>query len=64
MDQAPRQAFLAAAVLPGERTALSGTVSIVKNARAGGRHRVLGLPRCPEAVGSGVGRCGGDEGGL
>lgn len=30
MDQAPRQAFLAAAVLPGERTAVMGTVNVVK----------------------------------
>ncbi|KAL8688717.1 MAG: hypothetical protein Q9218_005440, partial [Villophora microphyllina] len=29
MDQAPRQAFLAAAVLPGERTAVMGVVNIV-----------------------------------
>ena len=30
MDQAPRQAFLAAAVLPGERTAVMGVVNVVK----------------------------------
>lgn len=30
MDQAPRQAFLAAAVLPGERTAVMGLVNVVK----------------------------------
>lgn len=30
MDQAPRQAFLSAAVLPGERTAVMGTVNVVK----------------------------------
>ena len=30
MDQAPRQAFLAAAVLPGERTAVMGAVNVVK----------------------------------
>lgn len=30
MDQAPRQAFLAAAVLPEERTAVMGTVNVVK----------------------------------
>ena len=30
MDQAPRQAFLAAAVLPGERTAVMGIVNVVK----------------------------------
>jgi MFS family permease len=30
MDQAPRQAFLAAAVLPGERTAAMGLVNVVK----------------------------------
>jgi hypothetical protein len=30
MDQAPRQAFLAAAVLPGERTAVMGTINVVK----------------------------------
>ncbi|GKT58002.1 major facilitator superfamily transporter [Colletotrichum tofieldiae] len=37
MDQAPRQAFLAAAVLPAERTAVLGVVNIVKTlAQAGG----------------------------
>ncbi|OHW94991.1 major facilitator superfamily transporter [Colletotrichum incanum] len=37
MDQAPRQAFLAAAVLPTERTAVLGVVNIVKTlAQAGG----------------------------
>ncbi|TEA12485.1 putative membrane protein [Colletotrichum sidae] len=37
MDQAPRQAFLAAAVLPSERTAVLGVVNIVKTlAQAGG----------------------------
>jgi MFS family permease len=37
MDQAPRQAFLAAAVLPAERTAVLGTVNFVKTlAQAGG----------------------------
>ncbi|OHF01980.1 major facilitator superfamily transporter [Colletotrichum orchidophilum] len=37
MDQAPRQAFLAAAVLPNERTAVLGVVNIVKTwAQAGG----------------------------
>ena len=30
MDQAPRQAFIAAAVLPGERTAVMGAVNVVK----------------------------------
>lgn len=30
MDQAPRQAFLAAAVLPNERTAVMGVVNVVK----------------------------------
>ena len=30
MDQAPRQAFLAAAVLPSERTAVMGVVNVVK----------------------------------
>ena len=30
MDQAPRQAFLAAAVLPGERTAVMGISNVVK----------------------------------
>lgn len=30
MDQAPRQAFLSAAVLPGERTAVMGAVNVVK----------------------------------
>ena len=30
MDQAPRQAFIAAAVLPGERTAVMGAVNTVK----------------------------------
>ncbi|KAK4211051.1 major facilitator superfamily transporter [Rhypophila decipiens] len=37
VDQAPRQAFLAAAVLPGERTAVLGVVNIVKTlSQAGG----------------------------
>ncbi|KAK4446581.1 major facilitator superfamily domain-containing protein [Podospora aff. communis PSN243] len=37
MDQAPRQAFLSAAVLPGERTAVLGVVNVVKTlAQAGG----------------------------
>lgn len=37
MDQAPRQAFLGAAVLPAERTAVLGIVNIVKTlAQAGG----------------------------
>lgn len=37
MDQAPRQAFLAAAMLPSERTAVLGVVNIVKTlAQAGG----------------------------
>ncbi|KAL0943146.1 major facilitator superfamily transporter [Colletotrichum truncatum] len=37
MDQAPRQAFLSAAVLPNERTAVLGVVNIVKTlAQAGG----------------------------
>ena len=37
IDQAPRQAFLAAAVLPGERTAVLGVVNIVKTfSQAGG----------------------------
>lgn len=31
MDQAPRQAFLAAVVLPNERTAVMGVVNVVKN---------------------------------
>ena len=30
MDQAPRQAFLSAAVLPSERTAIMGLVNVVK----------------------------------
>ena len=30
MDQAPRQAFLSAAVLPSERTAVMGMVNVVK----------------------------------
>ena len=30
VDQAPRQAFLAAAVLPSERTAVIGAVNVVK----------------------------------
>lgn len=30
MDQAPRQAFIAAAVLPSERTAVMGVVNVVK----------------------------------
>lgn len=37
MDQAPRQAFLAAAVLPGERTAVMGVVNVIKTlAQSGG----------------------------
>lgn len=37
MDQAPRQAFLAAAVLPSERTTVLGVVNIIKTlAQAGG----------------------------
>ncbi|KAK0648579.1 major facilitator superfamily MFS1 [Cercophora newfieldiana] len=37
MDQAPRQAFISAAVLPGERTAILGVVNVVKTlAQAGG----------------------------
>ncbi|KAK0612015.1 major facilitator superfamily transporter [Immersiella caudata] len=37
MDQAPRQAFLSAAVLPGERTAVLGVVNVVKTlAQSGG----------------------------
>lgn len=37
VDQAPRQAFLAAAVLPSERTAILGVVNIVKTlSQAGG----------------------------
>jgi len=37
MDQAPRQAFLAAAVLPSERTAVMGFVNVVKTlAQSGG----------------------------
>lgn len=37
MDQAPRQAFLAAAVLPNERTAVLGVVNTLKTlAQAGG----------------------------
>jgi len=37
MDQAPRQAFLAAAVLPNERTAVMGFVNVVKTlAQSGG----------------------------
>jgi predicted MFS family arabinose efflux permease len=37
MDQAPRQAFLSAAVLPSERTAVLGVVNVAKTlAQAGG----------------------------
>ena len=37
MDQAPRQAFLAAAVLPSERTAVMGVVNVAKTlAQSGG----------------------------
>lgn len=37
MDQAPRQAFLSAAVLPTERTAVMGVVNVVKTlAQSGG----------------------------
>lgn len=36
MDQAPRQAFLAAAVLPAERTAVMGVVNVVRGVSASG----------------------------
>ncbi|KAL8663716.1 MAG: hypothetical protein Q9202_003662 [Teloschistes flavicans] len=36
MDQAPRQAFLAAAVLPSERTAVMGVVNVVRGVSASG----------------------------
>lgn len=42
MDQAPRQAFLAAAVLPGERTAVMGIVNVVKTLSQSGGPVVTG----------------------
>ena len=42
MDQAPRQAFLAAAVLPEERTAVMGWVNVVKTAAQSGGPVVTG----------------------
>ncbi len=42
MDQAPRQAFLAAAVLPGERTAVMGVVNVVKTLSQSGGPVVTG----------------------
>ncbi|KAL9026174.1 MAG: hypothetical protein Q9196_005118 [Gyalolechia fulgens] len=43
MDQAPRQAFLAAAVLPSERTAVMGVVNVVKTLSQSGGPVVTGL---------------------
>ncbi|MCJ1429600.1 hypothetical protein MMC29_007515 [Sticta canariensis] len=44
MDQAPRQAFLAAAVLPSERTAVMGVVNVVKTlSQSGGPVATGGL---------------------
>lgn len=43
MDQAPRQAFLAAAVLPSERTAVMGVVNVVKTLAQSGGPVVTGL---------------------
>ncbi|KAL8714510.1 MAG: hypothetical protein Q9225_006546 [Loekoesia sp. 1 TL-2023] len=42
MDQAPRQAFLAAAVLPSERTAVMGVVNVVKTLSQSGGPVVTG----------------------
>lgn len=42
MDQAPRQAFLAAAVLPSERTAVMGVVNVVKTLSQSGGPLVTG----------------------
>ncbi|KAL9598019.1 MAG: hypothetical protein Q9219_004775 [cf. Caloplaca sp. 3 TL-2023] len=42
MDQAPRQAFLAAAVLPSERTAVMGVVNIVRTLSQSGGPVVTG----------------------
>ncbi|KAL9004267.1 MAG: hypothetical protein Q9188_002902 [Gyalolechia gomerana] len=43
MDQAPRQAFLAAAVLPSERTAVMGLVNVVRALSQSGGPVVTGL---------------------
>lgn len=43
MDQAPRQAFLAAAVLPSERTAVMGVVNVVRTFSQSGGPVVTGL---------------------
>ncbi|KAL8936693.1 MAG: hypothetical protein Q9216_004803 [Gyalolechia sp. 2 TL-2023] len=43
MDQAPRQAFLAAAVLPNERTAVMGVVNVVKTLSQSGGPVVTGF---------------------
>ena len=42
MDQAPRQAFLAAAVLPSERTAVMGVVNVVKTLSQSGGPVITG----------------------
>lgn len=42
MDQAPRQAFIAAAVLPNERTAVMGVVNVVKTLSQSGAPSVTG----------------------
>lgn len=42
MDQAPRQAFIAAAVHPGERTAVMGAVNVVKTLSQSGGPAVTG----------------------
>ena len=42
MDQAPRQAFLSAAVLPSERTAILGVVNVVKTLGSSGGPVVTG----------------------
>ena len=42
MDQAPRQAFLSAAVLPAERTAVMGVVNVVKTLSQSGGPLVTG----------------------
>lgn len=43
MDQAPRQAFLAAAVLPSERTAVMGVVNVVRTLSQSGGPVVTGV---------------------
>lgn len=42
MDQAPRQAFIAVAVLPNERTAVMGVVNVVRTLSQSGAPSVTG----------------------